>query len=72
MEAQINRKKLMEARYAKGMSMLRLAKEAGVSHLTISQVEKGLRVPAPSTIKKMCDVLGIEVADVLQIGESAS
>jgi transcriptional regulator with XRE-family HTH domain len=71
MEVQVDRKKLIEARYANGLSMLQLAKRAGVSHLTVSNIEKGVKVPAPSTIKKICDVLGIRVEDVLKMGDCA-
>ncbi len=71
MEVQVDRKKLIEARYAKGVSVPQLAKLAGVAYLTVFKAETGKSTPTPSTMKKLCDVLGIRVEDVLKVGNCA-
>ena len=69
MEIKINRKKLIEARYANGLSVLQLSKKAGVAYLTAMNVEKGKTPPIPSTIQKICDALDVRVEDVVTISE---
>ena len=72
MEVQINRKKLIETRYSKGMNVPELAKLAGVAQMTVVNVENGAKETLPSTLKKVCDALGLHVEDVIHIREDAS
>jgi len=65
MNEQINVAKLRLARLSKGYSQATLAKMASVSILTINFIEaKKTKMPHPNTLKKICDVLGINVLDI--------
>jgi transcriptional regulator with XRE-family HTH domain len=54
---------LREFRRHKGWSQKDLADESGVGQDTISGIEKGRHEPRPSTLRKLADALGVEVAD---------
>jgi len=52
-----------EIRRRKGWSQKDLAEESGVGQDTISGLESGRHEPRPSTLRKLADALGVEVAD---------
>jgi transcriptional regulator with XRE-family HTH domain len=52
-----------EIRRRKGWSQKDLAEESGVGQDTISGIESGRHEPRPSTLRKLADALGVEVAD---------
>lgn len=51
--------KISEAMLAKGINARTLAKEAGLSEVSIYKAINGKTSPRNSTIKKICDALGI-------------
>jgi transcriptional regulator with XRE-family HTH domain len=57
---------LRRLRKRKGLTQQELAKHAGVSQYTITEIETGRRDPRPSTLRKLADALGVEVADIFQ------
>lgn len=59
--------KLQKARLNKGYSQRELARQAGISSLAINYLENEKSSPRPSTIKKICTVLNIEVSDICSI-----
>jgi transcriptional regulator with XRE-family HTH domain len=64
-----------EIRRRKGWSQKDLAEESGVGQDTISGIESGRHEPRPSTLRKLADALGVEVADffrepALPLGEA--
>lgn len=52
--------KLKQARQDKKMLQEELAEKTGLSQASISQFEKGLRLPTPANIKKLADALDVE------------
>lgn len=58
---------LREWRYRKAMSIVDLAKKAGVSNKTISDIENG-RTAQPSfrTVRRICEALEIEPVEVIE------
>jgi transcriptional regulator with XRE-family HTH domain len=52
-----------EIRRRKGWSQKDLAEESGVGQDTISGIESGRHEPRPSTLRKLANALGVEVAD---------
>ena len=54
---------LRELRRRKGLSQKDLAVASGVGQDTISGIESGRHEPRPSTLRKLADTLGVEVAD---------
>jgi transcriptional regulator with XRE-family HTH domain len=54
---------LKEIRRQKGWSQKDLADESGVGQDTISGIESGRHEPRPSTLRKLAEALGIQVAD---------
>jgi transcriptional regulator with XRE-family HTH domain len=51
--------RLKQARSAKGISQEELAKAMNLTQGSISQFEKGLRLPTPLNIERFCEILGI-------------
>ena len=47
-----------------GLSQDDLARASGVDQGTISEIERGKRVPRPSTLRKLARGLGVKVAEV--------
>jgi transcriptional regulator with XRE-family HTH domain len=65
----LNVTKVIDARHRKGMNQTQVAKAAGLTIATISKIENGGEV-YPDTGKRLCDVLGIDLADcVLSVGD---
>jgi transcriptional regulator with XRE-family HTH domain len=54
---------LKDLRRQRGWSQKDLAEESGVGQDTISGIESGRHEPRPSTLRKLADALGVEVAD---------
>lgn len=55
---------IVAIRKEKGMSQAELAQKMGVKPQTISQYERGIKNPKPSTIKKFADALGVDAAEL--------
>jgi transcriptional regulator with XRE-family HTH domain len=62
---EVNVEKLKELRVDKGWSQRQLAKEAGVTPLTIWNLENGGGA-RPSTLKKLGDVLGVRASELMR------
>ncbi len=56
--------RLRQARINKGMSQVELADAVGMTQASISQFEKGLRMPTPNNIRKFAHFLGMSVKDL--------
>ncbi len=63
----VDRKKLQQARIKKGLSQRGLARVAGVSALAINRLEQGNSTPRPSTLKKICDVIDVDILEICNI-----
>lgn len=46
-------------RARRGMSQEELAKRAGISRVSVSEIENGKRDPGSSTVAKLADALGV-------------
>jgi predicted RNase H-like HicB family nuclease/DNA-binding Xre family transcriptional regulator len=58
---------LVRLRRSRGLSQRALAVSSGVSPATIYELETGRRPqPRPSTLRKLADALGVEVAELLE------
>lgn len=51
------------ARRLRGMTQQELAADAHTTQHTVSAIERGQRDPHPTTLRKIADALGVEVAD---------
>ena len=56
--------RLRRARIDKGMSQTELANAIGLTQASISQFEKGLRIPTPTNIHKFAQILNISEVDL--------
>lgn len=56
--------KIEKARVLRGWSKRRLAQVAGIDPATVGRVERGVNLK-PETVKKIADVLGIEMTDLV-------
>ena len=65
MKYTVDVEKIQMARLKMGLSQSDLAQQAGVSFLAINKLEtqKTLK-PRPQTVKRICDVLNLQVTDV--------
>ena len=61
---------LKQLRRRRGLSQKDLAEASGVGQDTISGIESGRHEPRPSTLRKLADTLGVEVADLFEKRES--
>ena len=58
-------RELREIRLRRGLSQADLSAVTGVAEFTISEIESGKRAnPRPSTLRKLAQALGVEVADL--------
>lgn len=57
---------LNELRRRRALSLAALAARAGVAPKTINDVERGLVVPKLRTVRRLCDALGVEPAEVTE------
>jgi len=62
---------LREKREERGLSMRRLAHQAGLSQAMISFVERELRNPTLDTLLRIANVLEVDLADVLRQAQKA-
>jgi len=53
-------------RERQALSLRELAARSGVGASAISEIERGLRQPHPSTIRKLAAALGVEPRDLLK------
>jgi transcriptional regulator with XRE-family HTH domain len=60
---EVNPNRFKELRAARGLSIRKLAEEAGVSTETIYSVEHGKRQPSVRTLGKLARALDVEVKD---------
>lgn len=58
-------KNLRVARLARGLSMRKLALEAGLDHGTILAIEKGKSNPTLTTIVLLAEALGVDPGELL-------
>ena len=56
--------RLRKARIGKGMNQRELADAIGMTQASISQFEKGLRMPTPANIRKFAQILGVNEGDL--------
>lgn len=54
-------KKLKDYRHSHYISKMQMAKDTGISMMTISNIEEGRTNPTLSNIKKICDYLGLSL-----------
>lgn len=59
-------KLLQQERERKGISMTRLAQDAGLSQQMVSYVERGLRNPTLDTLLRIANVLEIDLSEVIR------
>lgn len=69
MKLQIDSKRIYCERLEKGYSQTELAKLAGVSYATVNYLENKRATPRPGNLKRICDVLGINVSDICTVKE---
>lgn len=65
----IDVKGLQQARIKKGLSQRGLARAAGVSALAINYLEQGKSTPRPNTLKKVCDVLDVDILKICNVSQ---
>lgn len=64
--------RLRDVRLAKGMSLARLAEKAGVSKLTIVNLEAGRTTPRVETLQRLADALGVSPEELTPSGSTGS
>lgn len=67
---QVRRERLIASRQRAGMLKIDLARAVGVSHVTILSVEKGTRGLSERTAKKIADVLGVPIDEIVVIDDT--
>lgn len=55
-----------------GLSGAGLARKTGISQGHISNIETGYRDPSPEAVKKIADVLGVTVADIVILEQASA
>ena len=58
--------RLYQLRMNKNLSQRELAERAGVTRNTVMLIENGDTLPNLDTVKKLCDVLGVELSDFFE------
>lgn len=66
----MNRWRLL--RFESGLSQTELAERAGLSRKTIASIENDRVVPTGPTVKKIADVYGKTVAEILNLEKEAA
>jgi transcriptional regulator with XRE-family HTH domain len=59
------RRRIKRARTKKGMSQSQLAKALGITSVSLSQIESGLRIPRLAVFSKIVNILGISADSLL-------
>ena len=67
MKILVNVKELQKARIKKGYSQRELARQAGVSSLTVNYLEQSKSIPRPATLRKLCTVLDLDITELCNI-----
>ena len=57
---------LAEERVRAGLSMSAVAERGGISQQMVSYVEREIRNPTLSTLIRMADAIGVDLADVIR------
>jgi transcriptional regulator with XRE-family HTH domain len=68
-EQEVSVSELAKVRRSKGFTQRSLAKVADMSPSSIYEIEVGRRKPNPSTLRKLAEVLGVEIVDLLEEDE---
>lgn len=63
-------RKLRRLRAEKGLTMDALEERTGVSKRTISEIERGMRVPHTLTLAKLAEALGVDLDDLVEEPEA--
>ena len=58
---------LKEARLAKGLTQIQVAKKAGLHPNTYAKIERGISKPLPASIKSLIKALDIDPSKVLSL-----
>ncbi|MGW6911503.1 helix-turn-helix domain-containing protein [Streptomyces sp. NPDC054940] len=69
---ELDRGRLKRRRIEAGLNLTQLAQRAGISKQLVSMVEKGNANFSPDNLRKVAEVLGCEVADLLPVDEALS
>ncbi len=59
-------KRLKRIRAAKGLTMDALEERTGVSKRTISEIERGMRIPHTLTLAKLANALGVDLDELVE------
>jgi transcriptional regulator with XRE-family HTH domain len=57
-------KRIKEIRTSKNIKSIDLAKKAGITSVYLSYIEAGEKIPTLETLEKICDALGITLAEL--------
>lgn len=57
--------RIREIRDARGLTQLRVAVDAGITPTALARIEAGKAMPKLDTAKKLADVLGVKVDDLI-------
>lgn len=63
--------RIAQLRAAYGISQYALWKRSGIAQGALSQYESGLKTPGVDTLERICEALGISLADFFSIDASA-
>lgn len=67
MNLSVNVKAIQMARLKKGYSQRELARRAGVSALAVNYLEQNKSIPRPSTMRKICIALDVDITEICNI-----
>jgi transcriptional regulator with XRE-family HTH domain len=71
-DKQVIAQRIRAFRKLKGYTQLELADQMGVSISILGSIERGMRKPDPKTLKRIAEVLGIELEELLQLTPNQS
>jgi len=55
--------RLKQIRTSKGLQGIQLAEKVGITNVYLSYLESGTKIPSIETLQKICDALGITLAE---------
>jgi transcriptional regulator with XRE-family HTH domain len=61
--------KISEIRIKKGLTQERLSEQSKINLRTLQRIEKGTSAPRGETLKNICQVLGLNMEDILDYGK---
>ena len=70
-DVEVDVKKLKQLREEMVLSQRELAREAGLTHMTVWRLENGFREAYPQTIRKLAAVLGVKPNELVKRGVSS-